>query len=224
MYQCRPGLQAVIYTLWCKPVDSWRMQHCCGVDPRANSNQECRAPCLQIQAVLNIILDRAAQTAAEHAKAGLQQRQGHQGAGDYDAAVAAKWAAANPPDSCGCRSSSSGCDGPLQQQQGDGHAQLAERSPADSDAAAAAVPGRGVRVCVHYYSPRVHASLSDVYSQARALLAPPPPPVDPPKKGERLCWAMLGHAEACWAMLVPSKPLPGPESGYCGKCNRHVQY
>jgi hypothetical protein len=151
--------------------------------------------CLQVQAALNIILDRAAQTVAEHAKAGQQQQQ-DQGTNARDAAVAAKWAAANPPGSCGFSSSSSSDGKPLQLPQGDGEAQ-------DSPTGCPVVSSGGL--CVHYYSPRVHASMCEVYSQARALLAPPPPPVEPPKKGETPSdpsRTLTSQADVSYAILI----------------------
>jgi hypothetical protein len=91
----------------------------------------------------------------------------------YDAAVAAKWAAANPPGSCGCCSSSSSDRDPSLQQQD---------QQQDQQQQSEGVAG-SVLLCVHYYSPAAHAQLSEVYNQARALLQPTPHVVEPPKKG-----------------------------------------
>lgn len=152
----------------------------------------------QVKAVLATILSSVQQQVAGSTHSSSSSRL----PAGYDPTLASRWAAANPPGSCGCSSSDSnnGNSSSSSEQQGAGEAapdDTRQAAPAPTDAgaaaqdAAASVPQPDApavdtaRLCVHFYSPGTYALLSAVYSQARELLQPTPPaPVDPPKKGE----------------------------------------
>lgn len=151
---------------------------------------------VQVKSVLSSILSSVQQQVAQ--RSAQQQGSGSDNTlPGYDAAVAAKWAAANPPGSCGCCSSgggdaSSSEQGPSQEEsqpEGEGAVQQQQQQHQAG--------GSSQPLCLHYYSPALHAQLSEVYSKARALLQPTPPVVEPPKKGER-----GGEGGRCSRLLV----------------------
>lgn len=182
-------------------VAEWRLSHTCVSHGAA-------LLCSQVKAVLATILSSVQQQVA-----GSTHSSSSSLPAGYDPVLAARWAAANPPGSCGCGSSSSGNNSNIsssseQQAAGDAAPDGTQQAPGPAVAGAAAAhdaagaphdaPARDNTLCVHFYSPTTHALLSHVYSQAHALLQPTPPaPVDPPKKGEGLCCPSHDTLPAC---------------------------
>lgn len=162
----------------------------------------CVLVCSQVKAVLANILSSVQQQVARSTHSSSSFPAG------YDPTLAARWAAANPPGSCGCSSRRNNGNSSSSEQQTAGKAvpDDAQQASAPAVAGAAAHDAAGVQLdapaghtlCVHFYSPTTHALLSQVYSRARALLQPTPPaPVEPPKKGKGVCCPTHDTLPAC---------------------------